>query len=62
MIKLVLQMCHDSPMGGHSGIQNTIDRVREFYFFQRLPTIVAEQVMLMIFCFSTVRFRQVTMK
>jgi hypothetical protein len=44
MIKLVLQMCHDSPMGGHSGIKNTIDRVREFYFFQRLPTIVAEYV------------------
>ena len=44
MIKLVLQMCHDSPMGGHSGIKNTIDRVWEFYFFQRLPTIVAEYV------------------
>lgn len=24
MIKHVLQICHDSPMGGHSGIQNTI--------------------------------------
>jgi hypothetical protein len=44
MIKLVLQMYHDSPMGGHSGIKNTIDRVWEFYFFQRLPTIVAEYV------------------
>ena len=44
MIKLVLQMCHDSPMGGHAGIQNAIDRVREHYFFQRLPTIVAEYV------------------
>jgi hypothetical protein len=37
IIKLVLQMCHDSPMGGHSGIQNMIDRVREFYFFLK-PT------------------------
>lgn len=44
MINVVLQMCHDSPMGGHAGIQNTVDRVREFYYFHRLPTIVAEYV------------------
>ncbi|CAC5413986.1 unnamed protein product [Mytilus coruscus] len=37
-------MCHDSPLGGHSGIKNTIDRVREHYYFSRLSTIVSEYV------------------
>ncbi|VDI66604.1 Hypothetical predicted protein [Mytilus galloprovincialis] len=44
MRNLVLHMCHDSPLGGHSGIKNTIDRVREHYYFSRLSTIVSEYV------------------
>ena len=44
MRNLVLQMCHDSPFGGHSGIKNTIDRVREHYYFNKLPSIVSNYV------------------
>ena len=44
LIKFILQICHDSPMGGHAGIQNTTDRVREHYFFPRLSTVVSEYV------------------
>ena len=44
MRNLVLQVCHDSPLGGHSGIKNTIDRVREHYYFPKLSTIVSDYV------------------
>ncbi|CAC5405680.1 unnamed protein product [Mytilus coruscus] len=44
MRNLVLHMCHDSPLGGHSGIKNTIDRVREHYYFSMFSTIVSEYV------------------
>ena len=44
MIKTVKQLYHDSPMGGHSGIQDTLDRVREHYFFMKMGQKIADYV------------------
>ena len=44
MIKTVLGLYHDSPMGGHSGIQDTLDRVKEHYFFPRMSQLVTDYV------------------
>ncbi len=44
MIKTVLQLYHDSPLGGHCGIQATLDRVREHYFFHSLASHVTKYV------------------
>ena len=44
MIQTVLQLYHESPLSGHGGIQCTIDRVKEHYFFDRLTTIVTDYV------------------
>ncbi|CAC5407147.1 unnamed protein product [Mytilus coruscus] len=33
MIDMILFMIHDSPLGGHSGIQNTLDRLRDNFYF-----------------------------
>ena len=34
MIETVLQLYHDSPMAGHAGIHETLDRMREHYFLR----------------------------
>ena len=44
MIKTVLGLYHDSPMGGHSVIQDTLDRVKEHYFFTRMSQIETDYV------------------
>ena len=44
MIKTVIQLYHDSTMGGHSGIQDTQDRVREHYFFTKMGQKIADYV------------------
>ena len=44
MIKTVLGLYHDSPMGGHSGIQDTLDRVKEQYVFPRMSQLVTDYV------------------
>ena len=44
MIKTVLGLYHDSPMGGHSGIQDTLDRVKEHYFFSRMSQLITDYV------------------
>ena len=44
MIKTIIELYHDSPMGGHSGIQATLDRVREHYFFKKMGQEVANYV------------------
>lgn len=36
MIKTIIELYYDSPMGGHSGIQDTLDRVQEHYFFKKM--------------------------
>ena len=44
MIKTVLALYHDSPMGGLSGIQDTLGRVKEHYFFPRMSQLVTDYV------------------
>ena len=44
LITVILQLFHDSPLGAHGGIQDTIDRVKEHYYFPRLATIVSNYV------------------
>ena len=44
LIKTVVQLYHDSPMGGHGGIKDTIDRVKEHYYFPKLDRIITEYV------------------
>ncbi|CAC5414083.1 unnamed protein product [Mytilus coruscus] len=33
-IKTVLRLYHDSPLGGHGGIQHTADMLKEYYYFR----------------------------
>ncbi|CAC5414790.1 unnamed protein product [Mytilus coruscus] len=42
MIDMILFMIHDSPLGGHSGIQNTLDRLRDNFYFPRMGNIVTD--------------------
>ena len=44
MIKPLIQLYHDSPMSGHAGITDTLDRVKEHYFFQRMGPIITDYV------------------
>ena len=44
MIPQILKIAHDSPLGGHSGIQNTLDYVREHYYFACMGKIVSDYV------------------
>lgn len=44
LIPEVLRLAHDSPLGGHCGINNTIDRIREFFFFPRMGKIITDYV------------------
>ncbi|VDI47202.1 Hypothetical predicted protein [Mytilus galloprovincialis] len=44
LISQILKITHDSPLGGHSGIQNTLDSVRERYYFARMGKIISEYV------------------
>lgn len=44
MIKTIIELYHDSPMGGHSGIQDTLHRVREHYFLKKMGQKVAEYI------------------
>ena len=44
MIKTVIQLYHDCPMSGHGGITDTLDRVKEHYFFQRMGPIITDYV------------------
>ena len=44
MIPQILKIAHDSPLAGHSGIQNTLDYVREHFFFTGMGKIVSDYV------------------
>ncbi len=44
MIKTVLSLFHDSPLGGHGGIQDTLDRLKEHYFFHSMASHVSDYV------------------
>jgi len=41
----ILQALHESPLGGHSRIQNTYHRVRQLFYWPRLKTKVKEFVL-----------------
>ena len=43
-IQSVLQLFHDSTLAAHGGIQDTIDRIKEHFYFSRLATIVSQYV------------------
>ncbi|CAC5391987.1 unnamed protein product [Mytilus coruscus] len=44
LINTVLKVVHDSPLGGHCGINNTLDRPKEHFFFPRMGKIIPEYV------------------
>ena len=44
LILTVLKLFHDSTLGAHGGIQDTIDRIREHFYFPRLATVVSDYV------------------
>ncbi|MES9904353.1 MAG: integrase [Sedimenticola sp.] len=52
MITTILKLYHDSPFGGHGGIQDTMDKVKEHYFFKQLSNVVGDYVKSCHFCQS----------
>lgn len=44
LIHTVLNLCHDCPISGHCGIQETLDRVREHYYFPKYSVLVTDYV------------------
>ena len=44
LVPKVLKLAHDSPLGGHSGINNTIDKIKELFYFPRMGKIITEYV------------------
>lgn len=43
-IPTVLKLYHDSTLGAHGSIQDTIDKVKEHYYFSHLTVIVSDYV------------------
>ncbi|MEW8548163.1 MAG: DDE-type integrase/transposase/recombinase, partial [Candidatus Thiodiazotropha sp.] len=44
LIPTVLKLYHDSAMGAHGGIHDTIDKIQEHYYFLQLTVIVSDYV------------------
>ena len=44
LIPTVLKLHHDSTLGAHGGIQDTIDKVKEHYYFPQLAAVVSDYV------------------
>ena len=44
LIPQILKVAHDSPLGGNSGIQSTLDSVKEQFYFARIGTIISDYV------------------
>lgn len=44
LIPQILKISHDSPLAGHRGIQNTLDSVKEQFYFPKMSKIVSEYV------------------
>lgn len=42
---MILQTMHDSPLGGHSGIQNTYRKVKQVFFWLSLKKSVMEYIL-----------------
>ena len=43
-VQAALHLFHDSTLAAHGGIQDTIDRIKEHFYFPHLATIVSEYV------------------
>ncbi|CAC5366602.1 unnamed protein product [Mytilus coruscus] len=41
-VKTIISLYHDSPLGGHGGIQHTVDLIREPYYFSNLAGKVSD--------------------
>ncbi|CAG2184532.1 unnamed protein product [Mytilus edulis] len=41
-VKTIISLYHDSPLGGHGGIQHTVDLIREHYYFSNLAGKVSD--------------------
>lgn len=46
----VLHLYDDSPLGGHCGIQDCLDRVKEHYYFSRMAEVSADYVRACVPC------------
>lgn len=44
MLKHVIQLYHDSTLGGHSGIQNTNDLIQEQYYYPNMSEKVTASI------------------
>lgn len=44
MIIDILHRYHDSPLAAHGGIQNTLDKIKEHYFFPKMSQIISNYV------------------
>ncbi|CAC5361631.1 unnamed protein product [Mytilus coruscus] len=44
VVKTVISMYHDSSLGGHGGIQHTIDLIKEKYFFSKLAQKISDYI------------------
>ena len=44
LVQTVIQIYHETPMSAHGGITDTLDRVKEHYFFPRMATRVGDYV------------------
>ena len=44
LINTVLKLYHESPMGGHGGIQDTLNKIKETYYFDKMSVIVGNYV------------------
>ena len=45
MIKTVIQLYHNTPMSGNTGNAETIDRIKEHFFFQRIGPIITDHAL-----------------
>ena len=44
LYQTVLKIYHESSLGSHGGINDTLDKVREYYFFKGMSSIIADFV------------------
>ena len=42
--KQILEMYHDSPLAAHGGIKDTLDRIKEHYFFPEMHKVITDYV------------------
>ena len=42
--KQILEMYHDSPLAAHGSIKDTLDRIKEHYFFPGMHKIITDYV------------------